>query len=424
VVVIERTGVIVLLFLIGTAMTIRSEKGRLSIWTTDRLMALQAPTRNTRPPRAPADADWQRGKEKAQKERLLRGLQYLMNLGALWAIFIFGLSARLKRCACRWTTGARRQTVIYVVIFFLLLGILNLPLDLYTGYHMDRAYGLLTQTFTDWLRDYAVARAVALVILTGVVLGLYQLFGRRFWWAWATLAAVGIIVFLMFVTPVVIAPLFNDFTPLPDGPLKQELLAVARSEGIAAEDIFVVDASRQSRRVNAYVIGVGATQRIVLYDTLLTAFTPEEVTFVLAHEIGHYRRHHIWKFIGAAALAVAFGCWMVEAVGRRILVRVGHRAGVTDRANITSLPLVAFVFLVVMGLAFPLLNTYSRKLEREADHDAIMRTEEEVAVTALEKLGRLNVGEYDASPLVEIIFYDHPSLARRIRFVQEVARTK
>ncbi|HXF06463.1 MAG TPA: M48 family metallopeptidase [Blastocatellia bacterium] len=364
--------------------------------------------------------DWQRGKEKARKQRILFVLRYGLNLGALWLIFITGLSARLMDVTGRLTSRRGGQRVVYLVIFFSLIMLLNLPLDLYASYGIGREYGLITQTLSQWLRDYAVAQAIALVIFIGVVLGLYRLFGRRRWWAWATLVSIPVIVFLIYIAPVVLAPLFNRFTPLPESPLKGELLAFARSEGVPAEDVFVMDASRQSRAVNAYVIGIGPTKRIVLYDTLLERFTLQEIMFVLAHEIGHYRFHHVWKFIAAGVLAVLWGCLLVELLGRRLLRRATARVRVTDLADSASLPLVGFVFLVACGVAFPILNTYSRHLEREADRFAISRIRNPVAaITAFEKLGRLNVSEYEASPLVEIIFYDHPTLARRIRFVRE-----
>lgn len=372
-----------------------------------------------------APDDWQRGKEKARKQRTLLILRYGLNLGALWLIFITGLSARLKELGEGLLSRRRGQRVVYLLIVFLLMVLLNLPLDLYTGYGIGRQYGLITQTLGQWLRDYAVGQGVALIIFIGVVLGFYRLLDRRRWWAWATLVSIPVIVFLVYIAPVVIAPLFNRFTPLPESPTKSELLAFARSEGVPAEDVFVVDASRQSRAVNAYVVGMGPTKRIVLYDTLLERFTPPEITFILAHEIGHYRFHHIWKFIAAAVLAVLFGCLMVELLSRRLLRRVGPRAGVTDLTDMASLPLVGFVFLVSLGVAYPLLNTYSRHLEREADRFAISRIRNPTtAIAAFDKLGRLNVGEYEASPLVEVIFYDHPTLAKRIRFVRDFTLSK
>lgn len=414
---------IVALLLVAVPITVVSQTEALSVSKIQHEVHGWAFTNH--PDDRGAPDDWQRGKEKARKQRVLFVLRYGLNLSALWLIFITGLSARLKKLGERLIPPHRGQRVVYLLIFFLLLVLLNLPLDLYAGYGIGRQYGLITQTLGQWLRDYAVAQAVALVIFIGVVLGFYRLLGRRRWWAWATLVSIPVIVLLVYIAPVVIAPLFNRFTPLPESAMKRELLAFARSEGVPAEDVFVVDASRQSRAVNAYVVGIGPTKRIVLYDTLLERFTPQEITFVLAHEIGHYRFHHIWKFIGAAVLAILFGCLMVESLGRRLLRRVGERASVTDLADSASLPLVGFVFLVAFGGAFPILNTYSRHLEREADRFAISRIRDPItAITAFEKLGRLNVGEYEASPLVEVIFYDHPTLAKRIRFVRDFTLRK
>ena len=414
---------IVALLLVAVPITVVLQAEALNVLKTQRLVHGWAFTNH--PDDRGAPDDWQRGKEKARKQRVLFILRYGLNLSALWLIFITGLSARLKELGEGLLSRHRGQRVVYLLIFFLLMVLLNLPLDLYTGYGIGREYGLLTQTLGQWLRDYAVAQGVALVIFIGVMLGFYRLLGRRRWWAWTTLISIPVIVFLVYIAPVVIAPLFNRFMPLPESPMKSELLAFARSEGVPAEDVFVVDASRQSRAVNAYVVGIGPTKRIVLYDTLLERFTPQEITFILAHEIGHYRFHHIWKFIAAAVLAVLFGCLMVELVSRRLLRQVGQRAWVTDLRDTANLPLVGFVFLVSLGVAFPILNTYSRRLEQEADRFAISRIPNPTtAVTAFEKLGRLNVSEYEASPLVEVIFYDHPTLAKRIRLVRDFSLGK
>jgi Zn-dependent protease with chaperone function len=183
--------------------------------------------------------------------------------------------------------------------------------------------------------------------------------------------------------------------------------------------VFVSDASRQSNAVNAYVIGVANTKRIVLYDTLLAGFTPDEIKFVLAHEIGHYVFHHVWKFVVVSVLVVLGGALVVRSSASALISRVKARTGVSELSDIASLPQVAFVLMVFIGLTFPLVNSYSRGLEHEADRFAISATQDpRAAVSAFEKLAKLNVSELDPGPVIEFIFYSHPTLSKRVAVVR------
>jgi STE24 endopeptidase len=369
-----------------------------------------------------SDDEQRRAREKARIQRALFVAQFFVNLAALAVVFLTGASATLKRWASRVSRRPVIERVVYVAAFFVGLSVINLPIDFISGYQVPNRYGLVNQSVGGWWQDYLVGSAVGFIIFLAVTLGFYWLVRKspRRWWAWVTALSVPVVAGLMLITPVFITPLFNTFTPLPDGRVKREVLDLARTHGIPSDDVFVSDASRQSKAVNAYVIGVANTKRIVLYDTLLTNFTPEEIKFVMAHEMGHYLFHHVWKFIAVTVLVVLGGALAVSGWSARLLTRLKARTGVGELSDIASLPQVAFVLMVCCAVAFPFVNTYSRSLEHDADRFAINATQDtRAAVAAFEKLAKFNISELDPGPVVEFLFYDHPTLAKRIKSVRE-----
>jgi Zn-dependent protease with chaperone function len=378
-------------------------------------------------PAAQPDDQQGRAREKARIQRALSVAQYFINLLALAALFLTRASVALKTIASRVSKRRWVEQSLFVSMVLVLLAAINLPIDYVSGYSVPSRYGLVNQSVGGWLRDYVVGGAVGFIVLLVVTLGVYVLLRRspRWWWVWVTGLSAPVIVFLTFITPTFITPLFNDFTPLPEGPLKQEILRLAAAHGVPSEDVFVIDASRQSKTVNAYVIGVGETKRIVLYDTLLKDFAHEEIKFVLAHEIGHYVLHHVWKFVLVSVLLVLLGTLAVHKTAPTLMNRVKARAGASALTDIAGLPQLVFVLLIVLGLAFPVVNAYSRAIEHEADRFAIRATQNtKAAVSAFKKLAKLNVSELDPGPVVEFVFYSHPTLSKRIDYVRTAGQSK
>src|SRR5207245_2202748 len=166
--------------------------------------------------------------------------------------------------------------------------------------------------------------------------------------------------------PVFIAPLFNTFEPLKDAQLRSEILAIAKREGIPANEVYQVDASRQSSHHNAYVAGLLGTQRIVLYDTVLKSFAPREIKTIMGHEMGHYVLHHIWKTVAFLAVLLLPVFYIVDRVSRRLIERRPD-LGIAAISDPSSLPLIALVSIVLLFLAGPAIATFSRMQERQAD---------------------------------------------------------
>ncbi len=394
-----------------------------------------APTREGAGPRAAAPvmeehplgdlpADDPRMEAYSHGNYILGVVDFMWSAGLLALIACSGFGATLQAWAGKAARGPNLKVAMYVALFTLVLFAGSLPLAVYSGFVRERRFGFANQEFAAWLGDRGKALLVAVVVQTLCCMVLYaaiRRLGRRWWVAGAGLAMVFLVIALA-VAPVFIAPLFNTFAPLEDGPLRTDILAMARAEGIPAEEVFAVDASRQSSHNNAYVAGLLGTQRIVLYDTLLKQFTPREIKVVMGHEMGHYVLNHIWRFVAFLSLFVLPGFFLMDRVSRRIIE--GRPAwGIASLSEPASLPVLLLVLNISLFLAGPALYTFSRFQEHQADVFGLDATRDPVAgASAFLKFGRLDLGEYHVHPWTEALLFSHPSLGNRVRFAQEYAR--
>jgi STE24 endopeptidase len=347
----------------------------------------------------------------------------LWDIALLAAIVLSGLGVRLQRLAERVTRRTNLRVAAYAALCAVLLFLGGLPLSIYGGFVREKAYGFANQTFLAWLGDRGTGLAVEVVLQALFVTLSYvaiRRLGRR-WWVAGSALGIASVILVLAVWPVFIAPLYNDFTPLRDEALREEILALARAGRIPAGEVYQVDASRQSEHANAYVAGLLGTQRIVLYDTLLERFAPREIRFVMGHEMGHYVLRHVWAFVAVLAVLVVAGCVLVDRVSRRVIAR-HPRLGIVSLAAPASLPLMLLVLNVYLFAATPLVATFSRGLEADADRFGLEVTgDPEAAASAFLKFGRHDLGEYTVHPWIEALILTHPSLARRIRAAQEHA---
>ncbi len=375
-------------------------------------------------PLADLPADDPRMESYAHGNYILGVVDFLWSAGLLALIAFSGFSATLQAWAGKAARGPNLKVATYVALFTLVTFAGSLPLAVYSGFVRERRFGFANQTFAAWMGDRGKALLVAVVLQALFFTVLYAAIlrlGRRWWVAGAGLAIVFLVIALA-VAPVFIAPLFNKFAPLENGPLRTDILAMARSEGISAEEVYEVDASRQSSHNNAYVAGLLGTQRIVLYDTLIKEFTPREIKVVMGHEMGHYVLNHIWRFVAFLSVFVLPGFFLADRVSRRIIE--GRPAmGISSLAEPASLPVLLLVLSAFLFLAGPALSTFSRIQEHQADVFGLAATRDPVAgASAFLKFGRLDLGEYQVHPWIEALLCSHPSLGSRVRFAQEYAR--
>jgi STE24 endopeptidase len=291
--------------------------------------------------------------------------------------------------------------------------LLTLPLDFWSSFVLEHRYHLSNQTFAAWLRHQLKAYLVGGLIGLPLLLGLYALiwYAGSWWWLWAAVGWLFVTLLLGQLLPVLILPLFYKITRLEDPALLGRLQQLTEGTGLSIEGIYRLHLSEETRKANAALAGLGRTRRVLLGDTLLDQFTPEEIEVVFAHEVGHHVHRHLPKMvIWSVALALA-GFWLVDWVLRQAAAGVGY-AGFDDPA---ALPLVLLVLSLFGLLLAPVQNALSRFFERQCDHYALERTGLRQAYrSAFIKLARINKSDPDPNPVVAWLFYDHPPIRERL----------
>ena len=338
------------------------------------------------------------------------------------ALFLLesGLSARLRDFAERRTRFKGMQIVFYAVPFLLIVAVLGFPLQVYEGFFREHQYGLATQTFGPWLVDQLKGLLVGMIGLSIALPILYAVFrhASRSWWLWATCVVVALSLAANFLAPVYIFPLFNKYTPLTDPNIRDPILAMAKANEIPVQQVFVVDASRQTTRVSANVAGAFGTSRIALNDNLLNKCTLPEIRQVMGHEMGHYVLNHQGKLATYSGILFLITFGLISLLFGRAQEKWGQRWGVRGVSDIAGLPLLWLLLAVISFLTTPLQNSVGRITEREADAFGLnlAREPDGFAMVSL-KLGsyrKLNPG-----PIEEFIFFDHPSGRARIRMAMD-----
>jgi STE24 endopeptidase len=336
------------------------------------------------------------------------------------ALLFTGLSTRVRRVAGRLARGRRFATIaLYAVAYVLIQALVFLPLSWYAGYVRQHAYGLSTETAAAWLDDWAKALAISAVVaalLLWVPYWLLRIRPRR-WWLWTGLLTAPLTVLAMIVVPVYIAPLFDDYGRMRDRALEQRIARLAARAGIPDSRIYEVRKSAETRQVNAYVTGFGGTKRIVLWDTLVDRLQPDEVEFVVGHEIGHFVLRHTLTIIVAATLLATLSLWVVHRVAGWLIARFREGFGFDRLDDVASMPLLALVGGVVILGSTPAALALSRWQEREADRFGLEITRDNnAAARAFVRLQMDNLAVPRTGLLFRLWRGSHPDLADRIEF--------
>ena len=299
--------------------------------------------------------------------------------------------------------------------------VVTLPLDAQAE-RVQRRYGLSTQTWGSWLLDAVKGVLVASALTAVVLLAAFALvrLAPRTWWAWAAGVTAGLVLAGSFAYPLVVEPVFNTFTPLPAGQLRDDLLALAERDGVPVDDVLVADASRRTTALNAYVSGFGSTRRIVVYDTLVRTATPQEVELVVAHELGHAKRQDVLYGTVLGALGAAAGVCVLALLMSTGLVR---RAGASGPGDPRVLPLLLFLAAAGTLLVQPVTNLVSRRIEARADVHSLDLTRDPATFIASEqRLARTNLGDLEPNRFAYLLFATHPSTTERIAVAREWER--
>jgi STE24 endopeptidase len=333
------------------------------------------------------------------------------------------LGARIVNAVASPLGGGWGWRVLLGTIALTAIGrLLVLPLDA-RAESVLRRYGLSTQTWGTWAVDvakgYGVGLAVTLVMMFGLV-GLAR-WSPQWWWSLGAVLGALLVIVVSFAYPVVVEPVFNKFTPMPQGELRTSLLAMAARDGVPAKDVLVADASRRTTSLNAYVSGFGATRRIVVYDTLLKKATPEEIKLIVAHELGHAKaRDVLWgTLVGALGVAAAV-CLLALLLRWPWLL---SRASVSGAGDARAVALVLALVALLTFVGMPLQSLVSRRIEARADVHSLNLTSEPAQFASMQRrLAITNLSDLDPPPLVFILFSTHPTAPQRIALARTWAR--
>lgn len=343
----------------------------------------------------------------------------------LAALLLSGLSPRLRDAAAKLAGNRLGSVIPYVVVLTVVTTILDWPLAFYRGFVIEHEFGLSNQTVWTWLEDSAKGLSLA-VVSNLVVFGTVYLFIRRCprrWWLCFSSLVIVVAIIGTAVYPLIIAPLFNEFQPLGDEDLKHQVLSLADSADVEVADVLQMDMSRQTKAANAYFTGIGPTQRIVVADTLLANFSDREILTVVGHEMGHQVHNDLWRALGVAAVLLCLAGYVLYRASGVTVSRFAGRLGFKDVADSASLPLLVLLVAVLIFIGGPIVNTFSRYCEHQADAYTLELTgDNEAYANALTKFGRVNLSDPDPPRWVEILFYTHPSLKRRIDFARAYRR--
>jgi STE24 endopeptidase len=331
-------------------------------------------------------------------------------LAALWLAVFLGL---LYSLVAQFLPVGISRSVAVVVAFALIERLFHLPFSIFSTFGLEAHFGFNRASLLMFIRDWIKGLVLSFALGVPLLYGLFWLpsLWPHFWWlaAWAAFIFLAIAMSLIF--PAFIAPLFNKFTPMPDGPLKERIEALLGKCGFASNGLYVMDASRRSTHGNAYFTGFGKAKRIVLFDTLLQNHTPDEILSILAHELGHYKLGHIGQRIAETA-AYAF-------LGFALLGRAFASGELAGAFGLPGDPgLVLIVVLIAMGPALhllaPLTSYLSRRAEYQADNFAKAMTGSSPMISALLRLARDNLSTLTPDALYTMFYYSHPPVPARI----------
>lgn len=327
-----------------------------------------------------------------------------------------------------WTSafgaGALLQGVAVIVAVLLLQSLLEIPFDLYRIFNLEARFGFNKMTLKlyliDGLKGLLLGAAFGLPLLFGVLWLMEQM--GELWWLYVWLVWVVFNLLMLFIYPAYIAPLFNKFEPMQDEERKARIEALLQRCGFSSGGLFVMDGSKRSTHGNAYFTGFGKTKRIVFFDTLLQRLTPDETNAVLAHELGHFKQHHVLQRI---ALTFALSLVFLWGLGQLLHAEWFFQGlGVTVPATATALLLFVMVLPVFTFLLHPLASAWSRKHEFEADDYAAMHTDAKDLISALVKLYQDNAKTLTPDPVYATFYETHPPAPIRIAHLQKKGATR
>lgn len=345
---------------------------------------------------------------------------FLVSALVAWIIVRTGLLVAIRSRIERRRRRPVLASFVVALAYSAMSWALTLPWAIYQGWWREKQYGLTSQALGGWLGEAVIGAAISMVATSLLLVAIYALIrrARRFWWAWAAGVTAAFIVIGLVLAPLVIEPIFNTYTPAPNGPVRDAVVTLAKQTGTPSDKIFIYDGSKQSDRYTANVSGLFGTARVAMSDTMFKQGADlAEVRGVVGHEMGHYVRAHILWTVGILVLLSVLAFWLTDR-----LYPVAHRLLRADRVGDISdpagLPVLALVLAFLGVLGTPVFATMTRTMEEDADHFSLVHANEPDGLSK----ALIKTAEYRApspSAIEEFLFYDHPSVENRIRRAME-----
>lgn len=361
----------------------------------------------------------------SQEYSTIRNFLYFVTIPFEWFLLFVFLITGLSRKMQDWSSASSKifglQSAIYFFWLSLFVSILSFPVD-WIGYRISKTYQITTQSFSAWMKDQLIDFWVNYLLMTVIIMVLYTLIKRfeKRWWLYAWLLSIPFSMFLMFIQPVVIDPLYNDFYPLKNKVLEEKILDIAKKAEIPAEHVYEVNMSEKTNALNAYVTGIGSNSRIVLWDTTLNRLNEDEILFIMAHEMGHYVMKHIYVGIAGYLLLSLVGLYFIHLLMRFFIQRYGELLKIKSMKELAAFPLFLLLLGTLTFASSPLSNAVSRYQEKSADMYAIELTNNhEAAISSFQELSRAGLSEVNPPALVKIFRYSHPTMLERILYLEE-----
>ncbi|MFH1594093.1 MAG: M48 family metallopeptidase [Candidatus Omnitrophota bacterium] len=306
---------------------------------------------------------------------------------------------------------------IYLAFFGLIHYALSFPLHLYPGFILEHKFKLSNQRFFSWLSDDMKGTVLSSVIFLIFIQIFYVLF-KRFdttWWILMSVFWFSITILLAKMSPIIIIPIFFKYSAVEER-LKKRVIELAKKCEMKVIDVYKIDFSKKTKKLNAAVTGLGRTRRVILADNLVEEFNESEVLGVLAHEFGHHKLKHIWKLLVFGFVSISFSFYILYLASSRIAAALGA----SHIYDIRLFPVIMLVLFIAGFVITPLSNAYSRKLERAADFFALNVTQDkESFISLMQKLAERNLADPNPPTIVKLLFYDHPPISERIRMASE-----
>lgn len=340
-----------------------------------------------------------------------------LDLAILGLFLSTGASAWLRAGVERRVRPPVARTLLFLLGFTLVSSLLELPLTFYRGWALPHQYRLSDQPPLAWLWDRAKELGIGLAITAPLVVALYALIRRqpRRWWFSFWLLSIPVTIFLVLLAPVLLDPVFHHYEPLRDQALREKILALAAKAGIEGGRVYQVDMSRETKTINAYVTGLGATKRIVLWDTTLEKLKPDEILFIMGHEMAHYVYNHVYWGVGFSIAGSFFLFFLLDRLTRVALGRWGPAWGVRGMGDLASLPALAAMLTLLQFLGAPIMSAVSRTMEAQADRFGLEITGDgRAAARAFVKMSEDNLSLPSPPPFIRFWLGTHPSLQERI----------